>query len=31
MAKGRKGLDSYEVKIVEDNVYVKVFKRELNW
>ncbi len=31
MAKGRKGLDSYEVKIVDDNVYVKVFKKELNW
>lgn len=31
MAKGRKGLDSYEVKIIDNDVYVKVFKRELNW
>jgi nitrite reductase/ring-hydroxylating ferredoxin subunit len=28
---GIKGLDKYEVKIVSDDVYVKVFKRELNW
>ncbi len=28
---GRKGLDSYEVKIEGDDVYVKVFKRELDW
>lgn len=26
---GMKGLDKYEVKIIEDNVYVKVFKKEL--
>lgn len=31
MAQGRKGLDSYEVKIIDDDVYVKVFKKELNW
>lgn len=31
MAKGRKGLDSYEVKIVNNDVYVKVYKKELNW
>lgn len=28
---GISGLDSYEVKIVNDEVYVKVFKKELNW
>ena len=31
MANGRKGLDSYEVKLIEDDVYVKVVKKELNW
>lgn len=31
MGQGRRGLDSYEVKIIDDSVYVKVFKRELNW
>ena len=31
MAKDRKGLDSYEVKVIDDDVYVKVFKKELNW
>ena len=31
MAQGRKGLDSYEVKIIDDDVYVKVYKKELNW
>lgn len=31
MDKGRNGLDSYEVKIIEDDIYVKVFKKELNW
>ena len=31
MAKGRKGLDSYEVKVIDNHVYVKVFKRELKW
>jgi 3-phenylpropionate/trans-cinnamate dioxygenase ferredoxin subunit len=28
---GIKGLDSYMVKIIADNVYVKVFKKELLW
>jgi nitrite reductase/ring-hydroxylating ferredoxin subunit len=28
---GIKGLDSYQVQIIEDNVYVKVFKKELKW
>lgn len=31
MAQGRKGLDSYEVKIIDDHVFVKVSKKELNW
>lgn len=31
MDNNRKGLDSYEVKIIDDYVYVKVFKKELNW
>lgn len=32
MAKGRKGLDSYDVKIVDNDVYVKVFKKkDLDW
>ena len=31
MANDRKGLDSYEVKILNEDVYVKVFKKELNW
>jgi len=30
-ADGRKGLDSYQVKIVESDVYVKVFKKIFNW
>ncbi len=28
---GLKGLDAYEVKILNGDVYVKVFKKELNW
>ncbi|MEW6654466.1 MAG: Rieske 2Fe-2S domain-containing protein [Bacteroidota bacterium] len=28
---GTKGLDSYEVQIVGEDVYVKVFKKELRW
>lgn len=28
---GTKGLDKYEVQIVGDDVYVKVFKKELYW
>ncbi|MBI3125324.1 MAG: nitrite reductase (NAD(P)H) small subunit [Ignavibacteriales bacterium] len=28
---GLKGLDSYEVQILEGDVYVKVFKREFKW
>ena len=31
LGEGRKGLDSYEVKVVGEDVFVKVFKRELNW
>ena len=31
LANGRKGLDSYEVKIVNDDVYVKVYKKIFNW
>jgi 3-phenylpropionate/trans-cinnamate dioxygenase ferredoxin component len=31
VAQGIKGLDSYEVKIIDDDVYVKVFKKVLNW
>lgn len=28
---GRKGLDSYEVKIVDDDVLIKIIPKELNW
>jgi nitrite reductase/ring-hydroxylating ferredoxin subunit len=28
---GVKGLDSYPVQIIGDDVYVKVFKKELKW
>lgn len=28
---GRKGLDSYETKIVDNVVYVKILKKELTW
>ncbi len=31
LAGGRRGLTSYETLIIDDNVYVKVFKKELNW
>jgi len=28
---GRKGLDSYEVKIIDGFVYAKVYEKKLNW
>lgn len=28
---GSKGLDTYEVKIVDDDIYVKVVSKKLNW
>ncbi|MCX7876583.1 MAG: nitrite reductase (NAD(P)H) small subunit [Melioribacteraceae bacterium] len=28
---GAKGLDSYEVKIINNDVYVKVFQKKMNW
>jgi NAD(P)H-dependent nitrite reductase small subunit len=31
LAPDRKGLDSYDVKIENGDVFVKVFKKELNW
>lgn len=31
MPEGRKGIDSYEVIIENGDVFVKVFKKELNW
>ena len=31
MAEGRRGLDSYEIKIIDENVYVKVFRKQLDW
>lgn len=31
LAPGRKGLDTYEVKIIGDDIYVKVIKKELKW
>ncbi len=31
MPEGRKGVDSYEVLVDSGDVYVKVFKKELNW
>jgi len=31
MRTGRKGLDSYEVKIINDDVYVNVIEKKLNW
>ena len=31
MKTGRKGLDVYEVKVINDDVYVKVFRRDFNW
>jgi len=29
--KGEKGLDSYPLKIVNDELYIKVYKKELKW
>ncbi len=31
MPTDRKGLDSYPVKIIDDQVFVKVIKKEWNW
>lgn len=31
MPEGRKGLDSYEVLIENGEVFIKVYKKELNW
>lgn len=31
MKTGSNGLDSYEVKIINDDVYVKVFQKKFNW
>ncbi len=31
MAQNRKGLDTYEVEVNDREVFVKVFKKELNW
>jgi len=31
MKSGRKGLDSYEVKIMNDDVYVNIIEKKLNW
>lgn len=31
LADGRKGLDSFEVKIIDNVVYVKVTEKKLNW
>ncbi len=31
MGEGRRGLDCYDVKIEGNDVYIKVFKHELNW
>lgn len=31
MRTGRKGLDSYKVKIVNDDVFVNVVEKKLNW
>jgi len=28
---GSRGLDSYKVKLIDDDVYVKVISKELNW
>ncbi|RPI68364.1 MAG: hypothetical protein EHM47_14585 [Ignavibacteriales bacterium] len=28
---GQRGLDSFPVKIIEDDIYVKVFKKEFRW
>jgi len=31
LAEGRKGLDSYNVKLIGDDVYVECFKKILDW
>lgn len=31
MPAGGKGLDSYPVKVIDGNVFIKVVKKELNW
>ncbi len=31
MKTGRKGLDVYPVKIINDDIYVNVFRKELKW
>ncbi|NMB80549.1 MAG: Rieske 2Fe-2S domain-containing protein [Ignavibacteria bacterium] len=31
LAPGRKGLDCYDVKILDDNIFVKVTQKELKW
>lgn len=31
MKSGKKGLDTYPVEIRDDDVYVKVFRKKLNW
>lgn len=31
LAGNRKGLDSYKVKIIDDDVFVKVAKKSFNW
>jgi NAD(P)H-dependent nitrite reductase small subunit len=31
ISQNRKGLDSFEVKVIDDNVFVKVEKKEFNW
>lgn len=31
LAQGRKGLDVYEVKLVDDDVYVRILKKNLKW
>jgi len=31
MPDDRRGLDSYPVKVIDGNVFIKVIKKELNW
>jgi len=31
LAQDRKGLDSFEVKIIDNDIYVKVTEKKLNW
>lgn len=31
MAEGRKGLNCFNVKVIDGEVFVKVFKKEFNW